>query len=658
MAASPMTQTQRKKEPVRLSGLPVFLYHGLTREEHRSREWKYLVSETEFTRQLGELRGGGYRTFLLREIWHGTQGSNNGSLPAVLTFDDGLASGYELAYPLLLEAGIQADFFINPSTIGQKGFLSWQQIHEMQTNGMSFQSHGYDHVDLSRLPLSELRRQLRDSKERLEDRIGAPVEFLAVPSGMVNRQVVELAIQEGYRAVCNSRSWPARPGSETVNRVPIFGRTTLRDFGRFLARRPLPYAARVARAAAVYFPKRLVLSLQPNNGGARISTAENSPKPNRLQVFVLIDALGWHYIRNRVFLDELLPYRKPLQTVLGYSSGAIPTILAGKPPAEHGHWNLFYLDPENSPFRWLRKFDFLPNRVLDNRIGRKLIKEMGRRVLGLGPLFECCVPPRVLPFFNWVEKRNIYQPGGLSKSSSIFDSLAEAGVPSQVYTYHQWTDKQILERAQRDIQSVKNGVFFLYLSEIDHLLHHHCEDESLIDQELASYEAALKAVFAAATEADPDARLTIFSDHGMTPVRHRYDLSRDIRTLGFVMPKDYLAVYDSTMARFWFYNPEARRQFLSYLKGVSCGRILADEELRQLGILFEDRRYGEVIFLLDPGWLMGGSDFNDGAWMPTGMHGYHPDDPYSSGIFLSNRPPQHPVAALGDVFKHMHEALE
>ena len=60
----------------------------------------------------------------------------------------------------------------------------------------------------------------------------------------------------------------------------------------------------------------------------------------QMQIFVLIDALGWRFVEGRDFLNDLLPYRSPLRTVLGFSSGAIPTILTGVPPAVTGHWNL------------------------------------------------------------------------------------------------------------------------------------------------------------------------------------------------------------------------------------------------------------------------------------------------------------------------------
>ena len=97
--------------------------------------------------------------------------------------------------------------------------------------------------------------------------------------------------------------------------------------------------------------------------------------PSTVALFVLIDALGWTYLQDREFLNDWLPYRTPLRTVLGFSSGAIPTILTGEDPAKTGHWNLFYYDPRRSPFQWMRRLDFLPDQVLDNRISRKLIQQ-------------------------------------------------------------------------------------------------------------------------------------------------------------------------------------------------------------------------------------------------------------------------------------------
>ena len=53
-----------------------------------------------------------------------------------------------------------------------------------------------------------------------------------------------------------------------------------------------------------------------------------------LSIYVLVDALGWEVVRNRSFLDDVLPDRRWLTTILGYSSGAIPTLLSGRMPSQ------------------------------------------------------------------------------------------------------------------------------------------------------------------------------------------------------------------------------------------------------------------------------------------------------------------------------------
>jgi hypothetical protein len=378
----------------------------------------------------------------------------------------------------------------------------------------------------------------------------------------------------------------------------------------------------------------------------------------RLHVFVLIDALGWEIIKDRPFLNDELPFRRPLETVLGYSSGAIPTILTGLNPAQTGHWNLYYYDPLGSPFRWLRWFSFIPERMLDNRVSRKVIKELGRRVLGMGPLFECAVSPALMPFFNFVEKRNIYAEGGIPNSVSIFDLLRAREVPYRVYSYHQLSDVRIVEQARSDIQSSSANFFFLYLSEMDHFLHSQCDDPSPVADRLAWYDQQLRQVFKVAARKDPEMTFTVISDHGMTPVHSHYDLVGKIESLGFSMPTQYLAIYDSTMARYWFFDEDARREIVAELGRTSCGRIVDDSELDRLGILFPDRRYGELVFLLDPGWLLATSDFNGNGWHPVGMHGYHPSDSHSDAIFLSNQPPRHQMSTIADIYPCLAEAAQ
>ena len=76
----------------------------------------------------------------------------------------------------------------------------------------------------------------------------------------------------------------------------------------------------------------------------------------------------------------------------------------------------------------------------------------------------------------------------------------------------------------------------------------------------------------------------------------------------------------------------------------------------RLGILFPDRRYGEIVFLLDPGWLLATSDFNGNGWHPVGMHGYHPSDSHSDAIYLSNQHPRQQMSTIADIYPCLAEA--
>ena len=249
----------------RLGGVPVLVYHGLSNLKEvgaPSPELKYSVLSSQFRAHLGRISQTGHRVVLLRELWTRASGYCSVHSDVVLTFDDGRLSDYDVGFPLLLAMGVKAEFFVNTVTVGRRGFLSWDQIVEMQRAGMSFQSHGHHHVDLTRLSTRELLRQLQGSKTTLEDRLGSPVEFLAAPYGYLSAQVLETAGRVGYRAVCSTRSLPARPGAQVVNRVVVYRHASMHDFDQLLERNPLYYLGRVARAP-FYWPKRLLVRFRP-----------------------------------------------------------------------------------------------------------------------------------------------------------------------------------------------------------------------------------------------------------------------------------------------------------------------------------------------------------------------------------------------------------
>lgn len=267
MAESQLASARHDQPRLRLQGVPVFVYHGLAASDAidaLSRERKYWLRRGLFREHLDQIRSCGYQVRRLGEVWNNETSTPWRASTAVLTFDDGLASAYEVAYPLLLEAAARADFFVNTATVGRPGFLNWAQMGEMQRAGMAFQSHGHDHVYLTWLAEGALEQQLRRSKQMLEDRLGQRVDFLSAPYGDMNSQVVRVSQKEGYKAVCSSWSWPARPGLPVVSRVGIGHHTTPRNFRRLLTGSPAGYVLRVARGCLMYIPKRLVLRFRPS----------------------------------------------------------------------------------------------------------------------------------------------------------------------------------------------------------------------------------------------------------------------------------------------------------------------------------------------------------------------------------------------------------
>lgn len=354
-----------------------------------------------------------------------------------------------------------------------------------------------------------------------------------------------------------------------------------------------------------------------------------------LSIYVLVDALGWEVIRNRPFLDDILGERRWLQTILGYSSGAIPTILSGRWPSQHGHWNLFYLSPATSPFRWTRPLRALPRPLVENRVARRAVKEVSRRISGYSGYFSTYdYPIAHLDRFDLTEKRDIYQPGGLD-CVSIFDRFRELGIPYECYNYHRHTDGEILALGARRAVESEARVLFLYLSDLDRYLHSFIHDAAGVTERLAWYERGLRTIFEAARRTR-ETRLLVFSDHGMTPIRWTYDLRRDVRTLEVSEPRDYLAAYDSTMARFWTWTPAARERLTELLTDHPCGRLLDPAELNRLGVWFDDGRYYHLLFLMHPGVLLNPSDM--GAYRFAGMHGYHPSEPTADAVLLSSTP--------------------
>ena len=105
------------------------------------------------------------------------------------------------------------------------------------------------------------------------------------------------------------------------------------------------------------------------------------------------------------------------------------------------------------------------------------------------------------------------------------------------------------------------------------------------------------------------------------------------------------------MARIWFLDEKARAPIIEALTNHPKGRILPDEELKELGVYFEDRQYGDLVFLMNSGIQVVPSFM--GAKACKGMHGYHPSAADSCACISSNRPIPEAVTKI----QHIHKLM-
>lgn len=366
---------------------------------------------------------------------------------------------------------------------------------------------------------------------------------------------------------------------------------------------------------------------------------------------IFIDALGWEVLKGRKFLEEEMPYRQKLRSVFGFSSACVPSILTGRTPDEHLHWSYFYYSKATSPFRALRALSWLPSALTDRGRVRHLISRFVGKLMGFTGYFQLYnLPFKHAGLFDHCEKKNIFKAGGMNRGENIFDLLESNQVPYHVSDWHDGEEDN-LKACEDAIVKGDIGFAFLYMASMDGLLHQVGKDSGQIDAKLEWYEQKLRKLFATARGRFDDVRVFICSDHGMATVNTDVDLMSEIQALPLTYARDYVAVYDSTMARFWFMNETARSQITQQLNGLSCGRILSREDLRKLGCDFAGNQFGELIFLLDPGSIIVPSHM--GLKTITGMHGYHPDHEDSDAALLSNVSTPVPLESITDIFHLM-----
>ncbi len=193
------------------------------------------VDVNSFDTQMKFLVDSGCITITPDELYAGLRGEIElPPKPVLITFDDGYLDNYRNAFPILKKYGLRATIFIIPAfTSVQPGYMTWEQLKEMEQSGITIESHTLTHPKLEELPDDEIRSELLNSKTLLEQNLGHPIEFLAYPTGTYNLHIAGIAQDIGYKGAFTIKYGVVDRGSNffALERVPIFHTpTTMKDF--------------------------------------------------------------------------------------------------------------------------------------------------------------------------------------------------------------------------------------------------------------------------------------------------------------------------------------------------------------------------------------------------------------------------------------------
>jgi len=136
-----------------------------------------------------------------------------GRKDTTLSFDDCNSSDIETVLPTLIRRRLKAQFFIVTDLIGKKGFLSKTDIRTLHAAGMVIGNHGKFHRPWRGLSPSELKEELIEARDYLEDAISDTVKLAACPNGSYDRHVLRNLREYGYERVYTSDGgWTSADG--------------------------------------------------------------------------------------------------------------------------------------------------------------------------------------------------------------------------------------------------------------------------------------------------------------------------------------------------------------------------------------------------------------------------------------------------------------
>lgn len=175
-------------------GIPVLMYHKVGPDKDNDA----VIREDLFRAQMKFLHDNGFHPLTMEQLNdYVREGKPVPVKPVVLTFDDGYEDTYTIVYPVLKEYGFAGTVYINPGDMGKR--LTWEQVKEMQDNGITIASHGYDHVRMNELSTSEQADNIVKAQKVLKEKLGIDNLWFCYPYGRETEYTQKVAKENGIQ---------------------------------------------------------------------------------------------------------------------------------------------------------------------------------------------------------------------------------------------------------------------------------------------------------------------------------------------------------------------------------------------------------------------------------------------------------------------------
>jgi peptidoglycan/xylan/chitin deacetylase (PgdA/CDA1 family) len=276
-AVTKLTWRLAKPRATLESRIPVLCYHRVLPGFIEGNDPIYTVLPEQFESQMAYLSEAGFNSLSLQEFAATARGARQPDKRSVLiTFDDGYADNYQIAWPIAKKYKVKINLFlctsyinqVNPLAMNRDGYqlvrdmppgfggrsilqqhmmrfshlwrpLNWSEIREMHDSGVQMGFHSHSHRNLALLPPSELATDIATGLLILQRELGYRPGCFALPYGWYdsyNSEVLSILKNFGIHTVfaCHLGSSRTHMPQPAYPRLTIYQEDDLDVFQRKL----------------------------------------------------------------------------------------------------------------------------------------------------------------------------------------------------------------------------------------------------------------------------------------------------------------------------------------------------------------------------------------------------------------------------------------